>query len=217
MRTSENIEKAARRFQLNIVGIVAIEPNDPVPSGTKCIVLFGPNEPGFWEYFTNQPEWGDGKAEPMDRWSDRVITSLASIIGGQSVLPFQGPPYAPFFSWALRSGYSWQSPVSLLVHHTAGLFVSFRGAIALPYELEPSSTRTSPCDLCNDRACIGACPVGALNDRGYDLAKCHKFLDTESGKDCMRNGCAVRRSCPISQSFGRRAVQSAYHMRAFHP
>ena len=73
-----------------------------------------------------------------------------------------------------------------------------------------------PCDVCLGKPCLTACPVGALDGQGYDLAACHRFLDTDAGCDCMAMGCAVRRACPISQRFARNPAQSAYHMTAFH-
>lgn len=210
------ITNAARKHCLDVFGVLAALPDDPVPEGTKSIVLLGPREPGFWLHFTGQPEFSDNEPDPLDRWSSRVITQMVSDQSGATILPFGGPPYAPFISWALRSGRAWNSPVSLLVHDTAGLFVSFRGAIALPYALALSIGGSSPCDSCIGQPCLTACPVVALTPAGYDLQACHEYLDTKPGSDCMDAGCAVRRACPLSKSYGRLAAQSAHHMKAFH-
>jgi len=56
----------------------------------------------------------------------------------------------------------------------------------------------------------------AFTEAGYDVPACHAFLDTSAGQDCLTTGCAVRRACPVSQSYGRVPEQSAYHMRQFH-
>lgn len=208
------IEAMAAAHQLVVLGGFAAEPEDSLPHGTKTLLLLGPREPGFWPHLKAQPEWGVD--DPVDRWSRRVIGTMACDLGAKALFPFGGPPYHPFYKWALKSGRCWDSPVRLLVHDTAGLFVSFRGALALKEAVELRPASTKPCDTCTDKPCLAACPVGALTPAGYDLPKCHSYLDTQEGKDCMTNGCAVRRTCPLSRSYARMPEQSAYHMGQFH-
>lgn len=179
------------------------------------LLLLGPAEPGFWPHVTAQPEFADGTPNPLDRWSARTIGAMARRFGGMAYFPFGGPPFCPFYAWALRTGRAWPSPVTLLVHDTAGLLVSYRGALALPGRLDLPAPRPCPCDTCA-RPCVTACPAGALTARGYDLAACHTFLDTAPGSVCMSHGCQVRCACPASQSYARLPEQSAYHMRLFH-
>jgi epoxyqueuosine reductase len=190
-------------------------PGDTVPMGTQTLVLLGPMEPGFWPHFKNSPEWADRKADPLDRWSARVIGALAEELGGTALFPFGGPPYNPFYSWALRSGRAFASPVQLLVHDTAGLMVSYRGALALPRHVPLPAPGPSPCTACA-MPCATACPVGALSPAGYDVPACHAYLDLPEGASCLNIGCAVRLACPVSKTYARLADQSAYHMRLFH-
>ena len=150
----------------------------------------------------------------MDRWSTRVLTGLAEDLKGTPLFPF-GEPVRPFITWALRAG-AFVSPVSLLVHPNAGLFVSYRGAIHLPQRLDLPDPADHPCDTCAGQPCLTACPASALTDKGYDLPACHAFLDTDQGTACMTQGCAVRRACPLSANYPRLAAQSAFHMKAFH-
>lgn len=193
----------------------------PAPSDNlapfETLFLLSPQGPGFWEHMSDQPEYRDGQADPIDRWSRRVILELAIAFEGQAFFPFGGPPYHPFQTWALRSGRAWSSPVQLLVHEQAGLMISYRGAIAIKNRVALPDAGQSPCETCKDRPCLTACPVGALADSGYNLEECHQFLDSEDGNPCMALGCAVRRSCPLSEKFGRNPLQSAHHMKAFHP
>lgn len=212
------ISELAQRQHLDVLGTVVPERDDPVPDGTKTVLLLGPREPGFWRNVATAPEFHDDLPDPMDRWSTRVISGLAGALGGAAVFPFGGPPYAPFIRWAQRSNRCWASPVTLLVHNTAGLMVSYRGALALPFspDLAATATGAKPCDGCAAQPCLSACPVGALTGSGYDLDACHAYLDTPEGQDCMQNGCAVRRACPVSQTHARLPEHSAFHMRAFH-
>ena len=208
---------AARAVWLDIVAALNPAPGDEAPEGCGTLLLLGPREPGFWPVFTASPEYGDGAPHPLDRWSRRVVTALAATLGGAAIFPSDGPPYPPFFRWAVRSGHIWSSPVQLLVHGRAGLMVSFRGAVAVAERIAlPGVPPAPPCTGCA-RPCLEACPVGALTGDGYDVEKCHEYLETQAGADCLSRGCLVRRACPVSQGHGRLQAQAAFHMRAFHP
>ncbi len=212
--TLDAINDALRPHTLAVLGGFHAIPADALPKGTRTLLLIGPAEPGFWAHVTAQPEW-DGAPDPIDRWSRRVIGHLACGPGAKALFPFGGPPYKPFQAWALRTGQIWESPVRLLVHADQGLMVSFRGAIALRQHLDLPATPPRPCDAC-PRPCLTACPVGALNGAGYDVPACHAWLDTAAGQGCMTQGCAVRRTCPVSQAYARMPEQSSYHMGQFH-
>ncbi|WP_371171237.1 ferredoxin [Aliiroseovarius sp. 2305UL8-7] len=201
-------EPAAEEMHLEVLGMLH-ERGD-------TIVLLGPHEPGFWPAFTKSPEYRDGSPDPLDRWSKRVITELSCRWGGEAIFPSDGPPYPPFLAWARASGHAWDSPVGMLVHSNAGLLVSYRGAIRIPKELPLPSSAPNPCADCN-APCLRACPVSALGPEGYDVAACKGHLNDTDSADCMGSGCAARRSCPVSQSYGRLAAQSAFHMKAFNP
>ena len=185
---------------------------DPSEGIGKTLILLGPDH-GFWPTFTASPEYGDGAADPLDRWSARVIGALATGLDARAVFPFGGPPFQPFIAWAQRTGRAWQSPVGLLVHDTAGLMVSYRGALVFDRHIALPATGNSPCTGCA-APCRTACPVGALGPAGYDVPACKSYI-TSAGIDCIDYGCAVRRACPVSQTYGRDPAQSAFHMRAF--
>jgi epoxyqueuosine reductase len=202
------IARAAAAHELDLMGGVHAE------GGT--IILLGPSR-GFWPMMKAAPEMTGGAADPVDRWSRRVIGDLARQLGAEALFPFEGPPYLPFLRWALESGRAWQSPAGMLVHDEAGLMVSYRGALRFSRRIDLPPTGRSPCETCADQPCMTACPVDALSAaRGYDVAACHGFLDTPAGQDCLTQGCRARRACPVSQRFGRDPEQSAYHMKHFH-
>lgn len=208
-----DLAEMARANGLNIHGIAPARPEDGLPDRVQSLVLLGPDEPDFWSRFSTSDEARDSAPDPLDRWSRRVIGQMACKIGGKAYFPFGGPPWRPFLDWALRSGRCWSSPVGLLVHDEAGLFVSFRGAIGIDEEIA-SDAGQNPCETCADRPCITACPVGALGPEAYDVPACKGWLSTGPGAVCMTGGCLVRRSCPVGA--GRRlAAQSAFHMEAF--
>ena len=208
-----DIAAGAAASHLEVLGGFGCAGEPGFPAGTQTLLLLGPLEPGFWPAVQAAPEWGG--ADPIDRWSRRVVGQLACDLGAKALFPFGGPPYQPFYTWALRSGRIWSSPVKLLVHDHQGLMVSFRGALALKEAVRLPAVAASPCQGCA-QPCLTACPVGALTAAGYDLPTCHSHLDGAGQESCMQGGCLVRRACPVSHGYARMPEQSAHHMRQFH-
>ncbi len=213
--TYDDLEQAALARQLTILGGFHPDADDPDLSNCKTLLLLGPNEPAFWPHLQSEPEGRDELPDPVDRWSARVIGGWADEIQGKALYPFGGPPHLPFFEWATRTGRLHPSPILFLVHDRAGLFVSIRGALALPVHIDLPTSPNAPCLTCTDQPCLSACPVSALSGRDYDVARCKSHITTEDSVACMTSGCAARRACPVSRSFGRLPAQSAYHMQRF--
>ena len=209
------LAKQLAENRLEVLGGFAVAEGEAgFPAGARTLLLLGPKEPGFWAHLKSQPEW-DGAPDPVDRWSRRVIGCIACHLGAKALFPFGGPPYHPYYQWALRTGRVWDSPVRLLVHAGQGLMVSFRGALALKEAVGVPPPAVKPCETCA-APCLVACPAGAITEAGYDVPRCHGFLDQPEGADCLSGGCLVRRACPLSQSYARLPEQSAYHMGQFH-
>lgn len=218
MQLPPELSAALAPLPFEILGALPAPPGTPgLAPGLQSLWLLAPKEPGFWAAFCASAEAQDGAPDPLDRWSVRLIGGLAARLGGQALFPFGGPPHYPFFDWALQSGACAQSPVQLLVHPAQGLWVSFRGALALPWPAPPPPAPANPCADCIGQPCKTACPAQALTPAGYDLATCHSFLDSPPGQDCLSQGCAARRACPLARAYARMPAQSAYHMRQFHP
>ena len=212
---TEQVQAALDPHHLEVLGgFTVAEGEAGFPAETRTLLMIGPKEPGFWPHLQAQAEWGG--PDPVDRWSRRVIGRVACDLGAKALFPFGGPPYQPFYSWALRTGRVWDSPVKLLVHATQGLMVSFRGALALKQVLPLPAPAVQPCATCA-KPCLTACPATALTGAGYDVARCHAHLDQPAGADCLNGGCLVRSTCPAGAGYARMPSQSAYHMRQFHP
>ena len=208
--TPDDLDTNLAQDGLEVLGIS----HSNLPDGHRSLALVGPG-PDFWNMFQAAPEFLDNAADPLDRWSRRVLNRQARALGATAYFPFGGPPYHPFQTWASTTGRIWSSPVAFLVHNRHGLFVSFRGALAFAGELARMPGASKPCETCA-QPCATACPVAALTPQGYDVAACKAFLDTPAGQDCRNKGCLVRRACPVGATL-RDPAQSAFHMAAFHP
>ena len=181
------------------------------------IVLIGFVGREGWSAFAASPEARDGLADRLDRGSRRVIDGLAHEFGGIALYPFAGPPYWPFQQWALRCDAVHASPLGLLIHDDYGLWHSYRGALALPIEIAPASPRrrAHPCESCEARPCLSACPVGAFAPAAYDVEACVAHLKRAAGEPCMSGGCLARRACPVGAEHAHGAEQARFTMRAF--
>ena len=212
----DEINAQAAKWHLEIFGAFYGEDCESCPPGSETMLMLGPKEPGFWSYVQAQPELRDGGDHPLDRWSERAIDRLAELAGGAALYPFGGPPYRPFFTWALKTGRCWKSPVLFLVHDRSGLFVSFRGAISLPRRIDlPAPPERSPCEDCAAKPCLSACPVGAMGPGQFEAEGCKAYIRSEEGRSCLDSGCEVRRRCPAGRDYERSAEQSRFHQLAF--
>jgi len=151
------------------LGIADATTIDPCPPGVSAVVLLGLASDG-WERFEASPEAGDTIAEPLDRWSERVIGDLAQDLGAQAYFPFGGPPYHPFLRWAAATGEVWPSPLGMSIHAEHGLWVSFRGALGFAgFDRPKRAAQQRPCDKCSDRAGL-PCPARLSHRQGMDAA-----------------------------------------------
>ena len=207
------LEKDIHSAGLIILGELEVTDSDPVPKEAQSILLLGPDEPKFWKIFKESKEFNDLGGNPLDRWSKRIIDNIARENNCTALYPFGGEPYKPFFSWALRSGTVWSSPVHLAVHKDKGLFVSFRGALAINQTKKTNQRFENPCAKCS-APCLRACPVDAFTETGYDVMICKDHISDLDSSNCKSLGCNTRRACPVGANL-RNFEQSAFHMEKF--
>jgi len=208
------IETAARDAGLGVVGALHPGPEDGAPEGIATLILLGPDGPDMWDAFSAAPEAGDGAEGPMDRWSKRVISTLANDLGGTALFPFGGPPWQPFQRWAAKGEGAVVSPVSMQASPTRGLWASYRGALGFAARLTlPERIVEGPCRDCA-RPCLTACPVDAFKDGVYDIPACTSWLSANPEAAC-HEGCLVRQSCPAGKAMDLPPAQRAFHIRAF--
>jgi hypothetical protein len=186
-------------------------------AGVRMIVLVGVVGARNWSAFESSPEFGGGGPDPLDRFSTRIVGRLAGDLGATALFPFGGPPYLPFQRWAMRAEPVAQSPLGLLIHPDYGLWHSFRGALgfAEAIEIPEVAKAASPCESCEARPCLSACPVGAFSPGRYDVEACAAHLRSVEGNSCVSGGCRARRACPVGHGFSYAREQAAFHMAAF--
>lgn len=189
--------------------------DDGLGPDAGSVVLVGNAGATMWEAFSAAR---GGEKDPMNAWSRRVIGAIAEAFGARALYPFDGPPWWPFQRWAQRAEAVFPSPVGMLIHPDHGLWHAYRGALVFsePVAGLPSREEApSPCDTCQGKPCLDACPAGAFTDTGYDVPACAAHLASPAGSDCMSLGCRARRACPVGQMSAYVPDQALFHMDAF--
>ncbi|HLS67852.1 MAG TPA: ferredoxin [Kiloniellales bacterium] len=183
----------------------------------QTLVLVGAVGGSLWRAFAEAPEYRDGRAHPLDRWSLRVISQLARAQGAQAVFPFGGPPHHPFLRWARRAEGLSPAPLGLLIHPRHGLWHSYRGALLFQEKLQlPEAVQEeSPCLSCSGQPCLSACPVGAFDGRVYDVDACASHLRGDVEEACANAGCLARMACPVAADDRYPEAQRRFHISAF--
>jgi hypothetical protein len=218
----EGLRAAAEAAGLTLRGGFYPEPEDAVPAlpeggAVHTVVLFGCVGSRQWPMFAASAELADGRPEPLDRWSRRILDAMGARYGACARYPFDGPPWLPFQRWARRAEPVHGSPLGALIHPDFGLWHSYRGALCFRTRLElpEPDRRASPCSSCTDKPCLRTCPVGAWSRGQFDLPACAAHVASDDGADCRRMSCRARRSCPIGAEYRYGEAQSRFHMTAF--
>ena len=176
----------------------------------KQVILIGNAGPDMFLRFARSG------APTMDEWTRVVVDALAEDLGAKALFPFDKPAL-PFLTWARQAGAGHISPLGLNIHPTYGLWHAYRAALLFPveFDLPQASAGAHPCESCEGKPCLSACPVQAFDGFTYNVAACGEHIKTAAGDDCMTGGCLARRACPVGQRFQYSKPQTQFHMRAF--
>jgi hypothetical protein len=203
------LEQRLREYGLYLRGITRLNPDElesyGFPVDRAAIALVGNIGSSYWPLFSESPEYDDGAADPLDRWSRRVAETVAAEFSLQPVYPFEGPPYYPFQRWAQRAEALEQSPIGVMMHPEFGLWHSYRFAHAA----------ASPCIDCSDKPCLRRCPVDAFDGSGYDVEACAGYLRQMPLAECHALGCLARYACPVAPGLRYVPEQGRFHLQAF--
>lgn len=188
------------------------DPGEPGLDSVGTVLLVGNAGGAMWEAFAPHI---DGKPDPLDRWTRRVVEPIAALFGATAAYPFGEPP-RPFQRWAVRAETLAVSPLGILIHPEYGLWHAWRAALFFPGRL-PVPARpdaASPCESCTEKPCLSACPVRAFTGENYDVAACAAHLGTPAAT-CSAIGCHARNACPVGAAWRYPEAQIRFHMAAF--
>ena len=158
----------------------------------------------------------DPSSDLMDDWSRAVLAPLAGELGARAAFPFD-QPFPPFLQWAKAAGAGFTSPLGMNIRADFGLWHAFRAAFLFDdlLDISPAPRGVSPCDACQAKPCLPACPVSAFSGTAYDVAACAGHLGSPEGKNCRNLTCLARLACPVAPGYRYSSSQMEFHMRAF--
>ena len=216
--TLDEVKAVVAKTGVSFRGAFHPDPDD-LPDGERAgtIVMLGFVGGENWPVFKASGEYQDRRPHPLDRWSYRVVTSLAKTMHARAYFPFTAP-FMPFIRWAKKAEPVTQSEMGMMIHPEYGLWHAWRGALGFDAALELPAVKAQrrPCDSCIAKPCLSACPVNAFGGGGaYDVAACGAHLRAPEGAACMSGGCLARRACPVGEPFQYEPEQAAFHMKSF--
>ncbi len=229
MRKTATLTGILQEYGLHSLGWFRLEASDNIAAGKMqegaVANLFGSTR-AMWDIFTESAEFDDGLADPLDRFTKRIVLDAIGISGEQAnaIFPF-GETVYPFQRFAKRAAGLQSSPLGILMHPRYGLWHALRAAVVFTggdLVCDPLEKMIHPCDECVAKPCLSACPVTAFSVDGFDVAACRSWIDSTSssgfdstGPDCMADGCAARNACPVGQEYRYKPDQIRFHMLAF--
>ncbi len=180
---------------------------------TKFVILIGNVGLAMFRRFATQR---NERTDSLDEWTKAVVDPLAFNLGARAVYPFD-VPHQPFLTWARLAGAGHVSPLGLNIHRSYGLWHAYRAALLFPveFDLPRNSAGAHPCESCEDKPCLSACPVNAFDGSAYDVAACGHQVLSAAGEDCAKGGCKARIACPVGREYQYHPRQMQFHMRAF--
>ncbi len=217
------IETWIRAAQLDPRGAFYCSPEDKIPDlpggiQARTVVLIGTIGARFWPTFLDARLSLVDDPNPLDAYSNRIISNLAKEFKAFAVFPFVGPPWHPFQRWAQRAEAVFSSPIGPLIHPQYGLWHAYRGALIFADEIPGVTVPVagpSPCESCEDKPCLKTCPVEAFSSQGYDVPRCVSHLLDAKGEACRKTGCLARQACPVGVEYQYPSDHAQFHMDAF--
>lgn len=149
----------------------------------------------FFEAFLRERR---NEPDPLDNFTRRSVEALVEPLrrAGARVdvrYPFWNEKSPlPFQAIARAAGLA-PSPLGLDLHPDFGPWMAYRALLLVDAILEEDPiVGFEPCASC-EAPCIPACPVSAVERRGWDAARC---FDHRLAGGCA-DGCESRLSCPV--------------------
>lgn len=228
------IRAAAAPRGLNLIAAIPAERYDRAVGATyastafgaaaagRSIVVIGNGGGAFWRAFTawadDHPGWRE-RANPLDDFTRHVIegeivaVAAAAGVGCVAVYPFMnGGATLNFMELGKLAGLAGPSLLGVVVHPIYGPWIAFRAALIVEAAIDAPGEALAfdPCPRCATRACIAACPVGAVAfPAGWDVPRCLEFR-VENEPRCAPR-CDARAACVLGPEHRYPDDELAYH------
>jgi hypothetical protein len=227
----ESIRDWAGQHGLNLIGAIPIERYDrevpqearlsQIDRRARAVVVIGNGGGEFWRHYQHYLERHPEHAQrdhPLDDYTRALVNDelvarlLDRTIYTRALFPFVGEPVqVRFMDLARLAGLGAPSLLGLLVHPIYGPWIAMRAALLIGLELDAagSALNFDPCPQCASRACIAACPTGAIGRAGWDADRCADYRIMVPA--ACAGACHARIACVLAPQACYPADELAYH------
>lgn len=186
------------------------------------LLLIGHAGREFWQAFNASP-WGNlenpADPHPIDRYTRESVTQCLATYYPDVSYRWLYPSdqrLVDLQALGRLAGWHGESPFRLGVKEPWGPWYAYRAAILCsPLEGQPetniSTDASSPCQACEAKPCVSACPASALGDTHADfqLQACLDYR-LKPNSPCA-NQCIARSACPVGKEHRYSREQMHYH------
>ena len=227
-----DLSAALAPYGLNLVGTTAIDAYDAgVPPllglrrllpAAKTAIVIGNGGGAFWTAYRDFCRVHPGherEPDPLDAFTRGAVeTAIAATIDPGApvrlLYPFRYPDEpVSFMHLAECAGLGRRSLLGVLIHPLFGPWIALRAALLVPHILTASRPADGfdPCPDCTERACVEACPGGAVTATGWDVPRCatHRL----QAEDTCAERCHARFDCVIGRAYRYPPDALEYHQR----
>ncbi|MEK9941125.1 MAG: hypothetical protein VW771_01455 [Gammaproteobacteria bacterium] len=189
----------------------AYEAADTAHTANERLVLLGMAGPLLWQHVEKTAR---GRDDPFDEYALEVAQAVSQRFWGDGSprILYPGPSRIPLQQLGRFAGWACASPLGLDISPLYGPWFAYRAAFLTTSQLPftPGGQPASPCERCESKPCVTACPVGAVQEKGtFGLQSClTQRLDDPPGCG-MR--CKSRLACPVGEEHRYSDAQLDYH------
>lgn len=165
-------------------------------AGFRQLILLGHGGRRLWECVQAAGLAGE---HPIDDYTVATVDHcFAQYLPGRRYrVVYPGPALIGLQSLGRLAGWHHPSPFMVGIDGEFGSWSAYRAVVLADTDFCPSPVvdRGPPCPACPSRACIAACPAGALAGGHFALDRCSRYrLAPDS--PCA-HGCLARQACPV--------------------
>lgn len=179
----------------------------------KHLIVFAHGGKLLWQQLKESPQYSE---DPIDTYSESQIRQYFSTAHPSASIRFLYPGNDPvqLQTFGELAGWHFKSPFMVGINDVWGSWYAYRAVVLT--DLDSLATQQlgdhvyqPPCDSCEGKPCIEACPPKAVSESGLDMSLCIRYRKSENSE--CKVTCLARVNCPIGTEHRYSDEQIKYH------